>query len=91
MGLAVANTWLQKEDTKKVTYESRGSKTVAAYILIKRSDRRPLSDVKVIGSEACITQHKLLVCKMELQEHVKRRIEVFVSKCRIWKLKEAER
>ena len=91
MELAVANTWFQKEDTKKVTYESGGSKTVVDYILIKRSDRRLLSDVKVIGSEACITQHKLLVCKMELQEHVKRRREVFVSKCRIWKLKEAER
>jgi hypothetical protein len=28
--------------------------------------------VKVIRSEACITQHKLMVCMLELKESVKR-------------------
>src|SRR5260221_13713114 len=49
-----------------------------------------VKNVKVIGSEACILQHKLLVSEMELKEHVKKSRVTFVSKPRVWRLKEAE-
>ena len=35
-------------------------------------------------------KHKLLTCVVELKENVRKRREVFVSKCRVWKLKEAD-
>ena len=89
MNLAVANTWFQKDVGKLVTYESGGCKTVVDYILIRKSERNLLRNVTVMRGESCLQQHKLLVCMLELKECVKKKSKVFVSKCRVWKLKEA--
>jgi hypothetical protein len=64
--MVVANTWFDKEDSKKITFESGGCKTVVDYILVWRSDRTSVLDVKVIGSEPCILQHKFMICKILL-------------------------
>ena len=50
-----------KSETKKITYESGGYKTMVDYILVRESDRAKLKDVKVIPGVACIPQHRLLV------------------------------
>jgi hypothetical protein len=55
-----------KQDSKKVTYDSGGCRTVVDYILVRKGDRRMLMDVKVVPSEACILQHKLLVCDLKV-------------------------
>jgi hypothetical protein len=52
MGLIVTNTIGFKG--QKITYESGGNRTVIDYVLVRRCDRVAMSDVKVIGSEACI-------------------------------------
>ena len=49
-----------------------------------------VSNVTVIQCEACIPQHKLMICVMKLKENVRKRKEAFVSKCRVCKLKEAD-
>ena len=90
MGLAVCNTWFTKRDSQKVTYESGGCKTAVDYVLIRREERQMVSNVAVIQCEACIPQHKLMICVVKLKENVRKRREVFVSKCRVWKLKEAD-
>src|SRR5260221_512039 len=90
MELVVANTWFKKEDSKKVTYDSGGCRTVVDYVLVRKSDRAMVKNVKVIGSEACILQHKLVVSEVELKEHVKKSQVTFVRKPRVWRLKEAE-
>jgi hypothetical protein len=46
--------------------------------------------MKVVQSEACIPQHKLVVCGFKLVDRVEKKREVFVSKCKIWKLKEKD-
>jgi hypothetical protein len=86
--LAVANTWFKKDIGRLITYESGDSKTVVDYILIRKSERKWIRNVNVIPGEACLQQHKLLVCMLNLRESVKRRREIFVSRCKIWKLKE---
>ena len=63
-GMMVLNTWFDKEDSKKVSYESGGCKTVVDYIMVKQRDRWMVEDVKVIRNEPCLTQHKLMVCKL---------------------------
>jgi hypothetical protein len=88
--LAVGNTWFTKEEAKLVTYESGGCRTVVDYILVRKNERSLLSNITVLQCEPSLQQHKLLVCMMELKEHVKRKREVFVSRCKVWKLKEAE-
>ena len=87
MDLVVANTWLQKEVNKKVTYESGGCRTVVDYVLVRRCEKAIMKDVKVISGEPCIPQHKLMVCVIELKEHLKRK-KVFGSRCKVWKLKD---
>jgi hypothetical protein len=65
-GLAVCNTWFTKTDSQKITYESGGVKTQVDYVLIRKKERCWVSNVTVIQSEACIPQHKLVVCDMKL-------------------------
>lgn len=88
MDLAVANTWFQKTDGKLVTYDSGGCKSVVDYILVRKNERCLLRNVTVMRGEACLQQHKLLVCMLELKEGSRKRKQSFVSKCRVWKLKE---
>ena len=89
-GMMVLKTWFDKEESKKVSYESGGCKTVVDYIMVKQRDRWMVEDVKVIRNEPCLTQHKLMVCKLVLREQMRRKKEKFVSKCKTWKLKEIE-
>ena len=87
--MIIANTWFDKEDSKKVSYESGGCKTVVDYILIRKIDRAKITDVKIIGSEPCILQHKLMVCKLHVKKQSRKRRVEFTSKCRVWKLKDS--
>jgi hypothetical protein len=91
MDLVVCNTFFVKQDTKKITYESGGNKTQIDYILVKRKDFSIVKDVTVINGEPCITQHKLLLCKIELSTtmHNRRKTKA-LDRCRLWKLKEKD-
>jgi hypothetical protein len=61
MTLIVTNMWFQKGDRQKFTYETGDNRTVFEHVLVRRCDRVAVSDVKVIRSEVCILQHKLMV------------------------------
>jgi hypothetical protein len=89
MDLAVANTWFKKDDRKLVTFESGGCRTVVDYILVRQAERGMVRNITVIQGEPSLTQHKLLVCVLRLDECTcTKGKQVFVSKCKIWKLKE---
>src|ERR1700757_2086104 len=70
---------------KKVTYESGGTRTVVDYVLVRR---KVLS--AVIRGEACFTQHKLLVCVLDVKACLKRKRKAFVNRRRVWRLKDAK-
>jgi len=91
MGLAVVNTWFRKKDNKKVTYESGGCKSAIDYVLMRQCDRKRVKDVRVIQNEPCIPQHKLVICEVNIMECVKRKKVVFVSRCKVWRLKNADK
>ena len=40
--------------------------------------------------EECITQHKLLICVLDLKEKLVRSKVKFMKRCKVWKLKDAE-
>jgi len=90
MQLTIANTLFKKEDSKKATYESGGVRTVVHYVLVRKCDSKMVMDATIINGEACLTQHHLLVCRILLKECVRRRDNRFVSKCKVWRLQEAE-
>ena len=62
--LVTTNTCFTKVDSKKITYESGGNRSVVDYILVRVCQRQMVSDVTVINEEPCIQQHKLLLCKV---------------------------
>src|SRR5437899_10142420 len=54
MKLVVLSTWFTKSETKKVTYDSGGNKTVVDYMLVRRCDLAKVTDINVIGTEECV-------------------------------------
>ena len=86
---AIVNTWSKKEMRMMITYETKACKMVIDFFLIRKSERKLVRDVKVVHEE-CITQHKLLVCVLDLKEKLVRSKVKFMKRCKVWKL-EAER
>ena len=87
--LAVTNTYFMKPDSHLVTYRSGNSCTQVDYIVTRRSDLKQVQDVKVIGNEECVTQHKLLVCEMTLRTQIRKQHKLPLKR-RIWKLRKPE-
>src|SRR6267154_681770 len=58
-------------------------------MLVRKCDLAKITDINVIGSEECVQQHKLLVCKIGLHECVKKRKKKFLGRHKVWRLKEA--
>ena len=56
---------------------------------MKSGDKKLLKDVKVIPSEEVFTQHKLVVCDLNIriEKEVKKQ---YVPKLKVWKLKDAK-
>src|SRR5579864_5301661 len=44
LNLILANTWFTKAESKKITYESSGSKTIVDFVLVRRRDRSMVKD-----------------------------------------------
>ena len=90
MDLAVGNTWFTNDEAKLVTYESGGCRTVVEYIFVRKNEKSLLTKIIVLQGDSLLQQHKLLVRMLEMNKHVKRKREVFVSRCKMWRLKEIE-
>jgi len=85
--MTICNTWFEKKTNNLITYESGGMCTMIDYILTRREDRKCVRNVKVIAGEECVSQHRLLVCDMELKE-LKEKKRVCSEKLKVWKLKD---
>ena len=92
LNLAIINTWFKKAEGKLVTYESGGCKSVVDYIMVRKAERHHVRNVTVLPGEACMQQHKLLVCMLQIVDckKVTRQPTSFVSRCKVWKLKEPD-
>ena len=64
--LVITNTFFTKCDSQLLTFRSGNACSQIDYILVRKSDFRSVPDVKVIGGEKCVSQHKLLVGDIEL-------------------------
>jgi len=86
--MVICNTWFKKRTNNVITYESGGMRTMIDYILTRMKDRKCIRNVKVIAGEECASQHRLLVCDMEIKE-LRERKRVCSEKFKVWKLKDA--
>ena len=51
-----------KRDSHIITYQSGNAKTQIDFILLRKRNLKMAKDIKVIPSEECVPQHKLLMC-----------------------------
>lgn len=87
--MVICNTWFEKRTNNLITYESGGMRTMIDYILTRMKDRKCIRNVKVIAGEECVSQHRLLVCDMEIKE-LRERKRVCSEKFGVWKLKRCD-
>ena len=84
--MIIANAWFKKNGTeKKVTFAKDNCKIAIDFIMIRKSER---SDVNVINTRLFTPKHKLLICKVRLLEKTVRPRQAFVSRIKVWHLKE---
>ena len=85
MGMIIAN---EKNGTeKKVRFVRDNCKTAIDFIMVQKSERSMVTDVNVINTEALVPNHKL-ICKVRLLEKTVRPRQAFVSRTKVWRLKE---
>ena len=85
--LCIANTWYKKPDKRKITFRSGKNESEIDFILVGKTNRKYLRDVKVIPGEL---QHGMVVTdfiKRDVKKIIKR--ERIVRR-KIWKLKEKD-
>ena len=89
MGMVVCNTFFKKEDSKLITYQSGDNRSMIDYLMVRKTDRCLVKDVKVISSEECVPQHRMVIGRLVLpMKPQNKKIVKFVPKPRVWKLKD---
>ena len=83
----IGNTFFVKRDSHLITYQSGNAKTQIDFILLRKRNLKMAKNIKVIPSEECVPQHKLLICELRLKTP-KPHPKPFSPKLRYWKLKE---
>ena len=61
------------------------------YVLMRKCERKIVKNIRVIQSESCLPQHKLILCEVKFKESIKKKTKASNSKCKIWKLKEKDK
>ncbi|KAJ8375265.1 hypothetical protein SKAU_G00058450 [Synaphobranchus kaupii] len=92
MGMAVVNTYFTKREEHRITYKSGGRCTQVDYVLCRRRNLKEVRDCKVITGESVARQHRMVVCRMTLEDKRRRRAKGGKVEPRIkwWKLKKEE-
>ena len=67
--------------------QSGDNKSMIDYLMVRKTDRCLVNDVKLISSEVCVPQHQMIIGSfvIRMKPH-KKNIVKFVPKPRIWKL-----
>ena len=82
LDLVICNSLFKKRKSHLVTYLAGGAQTQIDYILTRLKDRKLLKDVKVVPSEECVSQHRLLICSTVIR-FPKKAEKVFTPKVRL--------
>ena len=64
--MVVCNTFFKKEDSKLITYQSGDNRSMIDYLMVRKTDRCLVKDVKVISSEVCVLQHRMVIGRLVL-------------------------
>ena len=59
--MVVCNSFFKKEDSKLITYQPGDNRSMIEYMMVRKTDRCIVKDVKVISSEECVPQHRMVI------------------------------
>ena len=80
-GMVVCNTMFKKEYSKLITYQSGDNRSMIDYLMVRKTDS---CLVKVISSEECVPQHRMVIGRLVIpMKPQKKKIVRFVSKPRV--------
>ena len=65
--IAILNTYFKKEVSRRTTYKSGGNTSQVDYLLCRRDQLKHSTDCTVLPGESVAKQHRLVICKIELQ------------------------
>ena len=85
MNMTVWYTLFQEKESHLVTYESGPANIQVGYCLVRKDLTKFVTNMKVLPSEECFTQHKPLVGEFKIRK-VKNTKRKFVTTRKIWKL-----
>ena len=74
-------------NSRLITYSSGGDETQIDYLLVRRNELKNVTNVNVISSEECISQHKLLVGDVILSTKTKAPLRL-PPRLKTWKLRD---
>ena len=83
----IGNSFLDKRDSHLIAYQPGNAKTQTDFIHLRKRNLKMAKNIKVIPSEECVPQHKLLTCELRLKTP-KPHPKSFSPRLRYWKLKE---
>ena len=84
LGMVVCNTFFKNEDSKLINYQSGDNRSMIDYLMVRKTDR---CQVKVISSEECVPQHRMVIGRLRIpMKPQKKKIVKFEPKPRVWKL-----
>ena len=89
MDLAICNTFFKKAENHLVTYASGKSRSQIDYVLVRKFDRKNVSNVKVISGIECVQQHRLVIAVINIGKESKKR-KMFAPRLKLRLLKCAE-
>ena len=81
VGMTVCNTFLTKTDSKQIISQSGDNISMIDYLMVRKTDRCLVNDVKVISSEECVPQHRIVIGRLVIpMKPQKKKIIKFVPK-----------
>ena len=91
VGKVVCNTFFKKEYSRLIAYQSDDNRSMIDYLIVRKTDRCLIKDVKVNSSEECVPQHRMFIGRLVIpMKPQKKKIVKFVPKPRVWMLKDEE-
>ena len=87
--LSVCNTFFKKAVNHQITFVSGNSRSQIDYVMVRRGDRRMVSDIKVIAGLEIVQQHRLVVAVLLLPALKKCKTK-HKPRLKLWKLNTVE-
>ena len=62
--MVICNIFFKKEDSKLINYLSGDNRSMIDYLMVRKTDRCLVKDVKVMSSKECIPQHRMVIGRL---------------------------